>query len=125
MKITAAVMEKADGMVTRRKIALEDVDLDPPREGEVLIRLTPCGVCGMDRSCIHGVEPYPTPGVLGHEGSGIVEEVGRLVTRVKPGDRVMIGFPYCAQCRTCRRGDQRYCEQGFKLAFSDYRLDGS
>src|ERR1700712_4503774 len=125
MRITAAVMEKTDGKLRSHKIALEEVELEPPREDEVLIRITSAGVCGTDRGCIHGLEPYPTPGVLGHEGAGIVEEVGRRVSSVKPGDRVMIGFPFCGVCRSCRRGDPRYCEQGQGLVFSGYRLDGS
>jgi aryl-alcohol dehydrogenase len=125
MRITAAVMEKTDGRITRRKIALEEVELEPPRDDEVLIRVTSSGVCGTDRGCIHGLEPYPTPGVLGHEGAGVVEEVGRQVTSVKPGDRVMIGFPFCGVCRRCRRGEPRYCEKGGELVFSGYRLDGS
>src|SRR4051794_33762425 len=108
MQITAAVMEKADGVIGRRKILLEDVELDPPRDDEVLVRVTSCGVCGTDRGCIHGLEPYPTPGVLGHEGAGVVEAVGRGVTLVKTGDKVMIGFPFCGICRTCRRGEPRY-----------------
>ncbi|MFC3215947.1 hypothetical protein [Novosphingobium panipatense] len=61
MKITAAVMEKADGLVTRRLIALEEVELEGPREDEVLVRVTSCGVCGTDRGCLHGQEPYPHP----------------------------------------------------------------
>ncbi len=125
MQITAPVMAKADGLVSRRSIKLEAVELEGPREDEVLIRVTSCGVCGTDKGCIHGVEPYPTPGVLGHEGAGVVEEVGSRVTLVRPGDRVMIGFPYCGRCRTCRRGEPRYCEQGKDLMFSGYRLDGS
>ena len=125
MRITAAVMEKADGAITRRTIKLDEVELEAPREDEVLIRVTSCGVCGTDKGAIHGLEPFPTPGVLGHEGAGVVESVGSRVTRVKPGDRVMIGFPFCGSCRTCTRGEQRYCENGFKLMFSGYRLDGS
>jgi aryl-alcohol dehydrogenase len=125
MRVTAAVMHKADGMLKRHKIELEEVELEPPRDDEVLVRITSAGVCGTDRGCIHGLEPYPTPGVLGHEGAGIVEEVGRLVSSVRPGDRVMIGFPFCGQCRSCRRGEPRYCEKGALLSFSGHRLDGS
>src|SRR3954465_3745963 len=125
MRITAAVMEKADGTLSRRRIALEDVELDAPYDDEVLIRISSCGVCGTDRGAIHGLEPYPRPGVLGHEGCGTgeaagraggqegggrVEAVGRDVKAFKPGDRVMIGFPFCGQCRSCRRGCPRYCE---------------
>ncbi len=125
MQITAAVMEKADGTLTRRDIRLETVELDDPREGEVLIRVTSCGVCGTDKGCIHGLEPYPTPGVLGHEGAGIVEAVGPGVRLVQVGDRVMIGMPFCGRCRTCRRGEPRYCQHYMPLTFSGYRLDGS
>lgn len=125
MKIRAAVMEHGDGTLLRRKIQLDDVELEAPRADEVLVRITSSGVCGTDRGCIHGLEPYPTPGVLGHEGAGIVVEVGREVTLVKPGDRVMIGFPYCGQCRTCRAGEPRYCMKGKELSFSGWRLDGS
>lgn len=125
MKITAAVMTKADGMLTRRRIRLEQVQLDDPRDNEVLVRISSCGICGTDRGAIHGLEPYPTPGVLGHEGCGIVEAVGREVTAWKPGDRVMIGFAYCGYCRSCRRGQHRYCENGARLNFSGYRMDGT
>jgi aryl-alcohol dehydrogenase len=125
MRITAAVMEHADGKLSSRKIQLEEVELEAPRAHEVLVRITHAGVCGTDRGCIHGLEPYPTPGVLGHEGAGIVDQVGRDVSAVRPGDRVMIGFPYCGQCRPCRRGDPHYCDQAQPLVFSGHRLDGS
>jgi aryl-alcohol dehydrogenase len=94
MKITAAVMEKADGVVARRTIKLEEVDLEGPREDEVLVRIASCGVCGTDKGCIHGLEPDPTPGVLGHEGAGVVEAVGARVARFRAGDRAMIGVPF-------------------------------
>lgn len=125
MRITAAVMTHADRLISRRTIELEEVELDDPYDDEVLIRVTSCGVCGTDKGCIHGLEPYPTPGVLGHEGAGIVEAIGKDVKHFKPGDRVMIGFPFCGECRTCRRGEMRYCEKGAILAFSGHRLDGS
>jgi aryl-alcohol dehydrogenase len=125
MQITAAVMEKTDGALSKRKIELEQLELDEPRGNEVLIRISSCGVCGTDKGVIHGLEPVPTPCVLGHEGAGIVEAIGSDVTMVQPGDRVMIGFPFCGHCRSCRRGDQRYCENGAVLAFSGRRMDGS
>lgn len=125
MKIKAAVMEKADGVLTRRRIAIEEVELEGLRADEVLVRVTSCGVCGTDRGCLHGLEPYPAPGVLGHEGAGTVEAVGGQVDNVRVGDRVVIGFPFCGKCRSCRRGHPRYCEHGAKLMFSGYRLDGS
>jgi len=125
MRITAAVMGKPDGLLMRRSIQLEEVELEGPREDEVLVRITSCGVCGTDRGCIHGLEPYPAPGVLGHEGAGTVEAKGRLVDNVRVGDRVMIGFPFCGTCRSCRRGEMRYCTHGKTLNFSGFRCDGS
>lgn len=125
MKITAAVMEKPDGVLMRRSIALKEVELEGPREDEVLVRVTSCGVCGTDRGCLHGQEPYPAPGVLGHEGAGTVEAIGRSVGNVRVGDRVILGFPYCGTCPSCRRGKPRYCVHGSDLMFSGYRLDGS
>lgn len=80
-------MEKTDGAFTNREIHLDEVELDAPRRDEVLIRITSCGVGGTDRGCIHGLEPYPTPGVLGHEGAGIVEEIGSSWTALFPGNR--------------------------------------
>lgn len=66
-------------MLTCRRIGPEQVELDDPRQTEVLVRISSCGICGTGRGAIHGREPYPTPGVLGHEGCGTVE-VGRGVT---------------------------------------------
>jgi Zn-dependent alcohol dehydrogenase len=57
MRITAAVMERSDGKLSKRKIELQEVELDRPRAHEVLVRITSCGVCGTDRGCIHGLEP--------------------------------------------------------------------
>jgi aryl-alcohol dehydrogenase len=125
MQVTAAVMKKADGVVTRRSIKLEKVELEDPREDEVLIKVTFCGNCGTDKGCIDGLEPYPTPGVLGPERAGTVAAIGFRVTLVKPGDKVMIGVPFCGHCRTCRRGEPRYCQNYMALTFSGYRMDGS
>lgn len=125
MQIRAAVMEKSDGVIARHRVRIEDVELDGPHEDEVLVRVTSCGVCGTDRGCLHAEMPYPTPGVLGHEGAGVVEEVGRNCNLVRPGDRVVLGFPYCGVCVNCQRGEPRYCVQGRAMLFSGYRLDGS
>lgn len=125
MRIQAAILERPDGRLTRHKIQIEDVELEAPRADEVLIKVTSCGVCGTDRGCIHGIEPYPSPGVLGHEGAGIVEDLGSDVTLVKRGDRVVIGFPFCGVCRYCRAGQMRYCQYGNELMFGGRRLDRS
>jgi aryl-alcohol dehydrogenase len=125
MQVRAAVLEGVDASGKGWKIEFQTLELEPPRPNEVLVRVTSCGVCGTDRGCLHGIEPYPTPGVLGHEGAGIVEDVGQDVTLVARGDRVVMGFPFCGVCRNCRAGQPRYCEVGGKLTFSGYRLDGS
>ena len=107
--IQAAVMDRTDGVVVSHKITTESMQLEAPRAGEVLVRLTSCGVCGTDRGCIRGAESVSTPCVLGHEGVGIVEEIGSGVMQFAPGDRVVLGFPYCGVCRQCVRGQPHYC----------------
>ena len=82
---------------------MEIVELEvagPPRDGEVLIRYTHAGLCHSDVHIQHGDLPARLPMVLGHEGAGIVEEVGPGVTRVEPGDHVVCSFiPNCGVCR--------------------------
>src|SRR5690348_11249639 len=124
MRIEAAVLERPEGVISSFRVAIEPVELDEPRADEVLVRVTSCGVCGTDRGCPHGLEPYPTPGVLGHEAAGIVETVGRDVTSLRSGDRVVLGFPFCGRCRSCRAGEPGYCEHSAALLFSGRRLDG-
>ena len=91
--------------------AVEELTMDPPGPREVLIRVLACGLCHSD---LHVVETkgWGTrfPILLGHEGAGIVEEVGREVTSVAPGDRVVIAWRApCGECSNCRRGDPRRC----------------
>ena len=86
-------------------LKVEDVDLDNPKAGEVRVKIVANGVCHSDYSVIHGVLRSPLPVVPGHEGAGIVEEVGPEVTMVKPGDHVAISFlPACGNCRWCATG---------------------
>lgn len=92
-------------------VKVEAVDLDPPRAGEVLVKVVANGVCHSDYSVIHGVVPLPLPVVLGHEGAGIVEEVGSGVTLAKPGDHVVLSaIPYCGQCYYCSLGEFVQCD---------------
>lgn len=84
MRIRAAVPAGPDRTLARRGLRIETVELEPPRAEEVLVRVTSRGVCGTDRGCLHALEPSPTPGVLGHEGTGIVEEAGTGVSPVRP-----------------------------------------
>lgn len=92
-------------------LRVEDVDLDPPKAHEVRIKIVANGVCHSDWSVIHGVLRAPLPVVPGHEGAGIVEEVGPEVTLVKPGDHVVLSFaPYCGRCYYCGLGRPVLCD---------------
>ncbi len=108
MKTQAAVVYE-----TGKRIEIEELTLDKPREGEVLIRYTHAGLCHSDVHIAHGDLEARLPMVLGHEGAGIIEEVGPGVTRVKPGDHVVCSFiPNCGTCRYCANGQQSICDMG-------------
>jgi S-(hydroxymethyl)glutathione dehydrogenase/alcohol dehydrogenase len=108
MKTKAAVVYEAG-----KPIEIEELDLDGPRDGEVLIRYLYAGLCHSDIHVQHGDLEARLPMVLGHEGAGIVEEVGPGVTRVKPGDHVVCSFiPNCGTCRYCATGRQSICDMG-------------
>jgi S-(hydroxymethyl)glutathione dehydrogenase/alcohol dehydrogenase len=90
-----------------------ELDLDEPREGEVLIKYTAAGLCHSDLHLTDGDLPPRYPIVGGHEGSGIIEAVGPGVTKVKPGDHVVCSFiPNCGTCRYCSTGRQNLCDMG-------------
>jgi S-(hydroxymethyl)mycothiol dehydrogenase len=97
--------------------SVEEITLDPPGAGEVQVRVEACGVCHTD---LHVVETggwgMRFPILLGHEGAGIVEEVGESVTSVAPGDRVVIAWraPCGDSCRSCKRGDPRRCSNNLR-----------
>jgi NDMA-dependent alcohol dehydrogenase len=104
--VRAAVLYEFDA-----PLVIEEVELDPPREGEVLVRMAASGVCHSDLHVVQGIHPTTLPAVLGHEGAGIVEEVGPGVRNVQPGDHVMLTWlPYCGRCRQCARGRLNRCE---------------
>ena len=71
-------------------LVIEELELDPPREGELLVRMAASGVCHSDLHTARGIHPTAVPTVLGHEGAGVVEEVGPGVTHVEPDDHVML-----------------------------------
>src|SRR6204780_629232 len=108
MKTKAAVVYEPG-----KPIEIEELDLDGPQEGEVLIRYTHAGLCHSDIHIAHGDLEARLPMVLGHEGAGIIEEVGAGVTRVAPGDHVVCSFiPNCGVCRYCATGRQSICDMG-------------
>ena len=108
MKTKAAVVHEVG-----KPIEIEELDLDGPRDGEVLIRYTYAGLCHSDVHIQHGDLPARLPMVLGHEGAGVIEEVGAGVTRVAAGDNVVCSFiPNCGICRYCATGRQSICDMG-------------
>lgn len=114
MKTTAAVLTEVG-----KPFEIVDLDLDGPEEGEVLVRYVAAGLCHSDLHLLKGDFPSRLPIVGGHEGAGIVEEVGPGVTKVKPGDHVLTSFiPSCGECRCCRSGRQNLCDLG------EFLLDG-
>lgn len=94
----------------REPLEVVDVDLEPPGPEEVRIRLAASGVCASDWHTITGAIPSPSPCVLGHEGAGVVEEVGERVSSVVPGDHVVLSWvPSCGKCRYCQGGRPNLC----------------
>ena len=105
--------------------SIEDVELDDPKDGEVLVRLVASGLCHSDDHANTGDLPTPMPIVCGHEGAGVVEAVGPGVTRVKPGDHVVFAFiPACGNCNSCSTGHQNLCDNG-AAALIGLKFDGT
>ena len=100
MKITAAIARHVGG-----DFEIAELDLDKPREDEILVRIEGVGLCHTDMIAVEGRMPFALPAVLGHEGSGIVEQVGAAVRKVKVGDAVGLTFRSCGTCTRCKRGD--------------------
>jgi aryl-alcohol dehydrogenase len=101
----AAVVESAGA-----GFGLGEVSLDELRPDEIRVRIVAAGVCHTDLGVAAGALPFPLPGVLGHEGAGVVEETGTAVTRVAAGDRVLLSYTSCGRCAHCRDGHPAYCE---------------
>jgi S-(hydroxymethyl)glutathione dehydrogenase / alcohol dehydrogenase len=107
-------------------IEVRGVDLDPPREGEALVKIAACGVCASDLHVVDGDLPEPLPLVLGHEASGVVTEVGSGVDRLAAGDHVVLALvPSCGECATCRHGRRNFCELAAIMASTGTLADGT
>jgi aryl-alcohol dehydrogenase len=121
MKITAAVVP-----ARAAPFEVQTLDLAAPLADEVLVRIVASGMCHTDLHARDGYFPnLPYPVVCGHEGAGIVEEVGAAVGDLAPGDHVVISFPWCGDCEPCREGRLSYCVHGRALKSSGRRADGS
>lgn len=119
MKIEAAV---AKGPGTPFEI--QTLELDDPRDDEILVKIVGVGVCHTDL-VFKEAGMIPAPAVLGHEGSGIVEKVGKAVRKVVPSDRVAITFRSCGTCPRCHSGDAAYCHTMPLLNYAGMRPDGT
>lgn len=120
VRMKAAVMERVN-----EPLIIEEVELDAPKSREVLVQIKATAVCHSDLNSLQD-ESTPTPTILGHEGAGIVVEVGDSVTTVKPGDKVALNWtPFCGICKYCRTGQVNLCEVSFKPIFSGTLLDGT
>lgn len=109
-----------------RPLSIEEFELDPPGEGEVLVRVRAAGLCHSDLSVIDGNRPRPVPMVLGHEAAGVVEAIGPGVTGLAAGDHVVAAFvPSCGHCAPCAGGRPALCEPGFRANSAGTLLSGA
>jgi alcohol dehydrogenase len=116
MRIRAAVLHeigKPRPYADSLPLAIEELDLEGPGPGEVLVRIEAAGLCHSDLSVINGDRPRPVPMALGHEAAGVVEATGAEVTDLEPGDHVVMVFvPSCGRCPRCMEGRPALCEPG-------------
>jgi len=104
-------------------LSIENIQIEEPRENEILVKTVATGVCHTDLAVIAGYLPTPFPVVLGHEAAGIVTKVGSKISKVKPGDNVVITFNVCGTCPSCINGDRAYCHEFFPRNFLANRTD--
>jgi alcohol dehydrogenase len=128
MKTKAAVLTQCGlprPFAASKPIHILELDLDPPGEGEVLVKVGGAGLCHSDLSLVNGDRPRPTPVVLGHEGSGEIVEVGKGVHDVKAGDHVCFTFNVsCGRCRRCLEGRPYICERSVTPRAAGQLLSG-
>jgi NDMA-dependent alcohol dehydrogenase len=121
MKTKAAVLWEVG-----KDWSVEEIELDPPKQGEVLVELAASGMCHSDEHLLTGDLPFALPIIGGHEGAGVVQEVGEGVTWLKPGDHVVFGFiPSCGRCPSCSTGHQNLCDLGAALGLGMQITDGT
>ena len=120
MQTRAAVVESQGQPFT-----MTEVDLEAPRDDEVLVRMVATGLCHTDLTMGSFLPAEMFPNVFGHEGAGVVEEVGAGVRGLEPGDHVVMSFRSCRDCAKCRAGLVGYCDQTLLLNYMGMRMDGS
>jgi Zn-dependent alcohol dehydrogenase len=121
MRVNAALL-----FAPNQPLAVDQVDLAPPRAGEVLVKVAAGGVCHSDYHIISGATKHAMPVVLGHEGAGVVIENGPAVTGIAPGDHVVLNWaPDCGRCFYCLRGKPSLCETYVGPIWGGTLLDGT
>ena len=121
MKTKAAILWE-----TNTNWSVEEIDLDPPGPGEVLVKLAASGMCHSDEHLVTGDLPFELPIIGGHEGAGVVQEVGEGVSWLEPGDHVVFGFiPSCGRCPSCSTGHQNLCDYGALMGLGKQIADGT
>lgn len=120
MKTKAAILWE-----TNSPWSVEEIELDPPGPGEVLVKLAASGMCHSDEHLVTGDLPFELPIIGGHEGAGVVEQVGEGVSWLAPGDHVVFGFiPSCGRCASCSTGHQNLCDLGALMGLGKQIADG-
>lgn len=119
-KIQAAVLRQQGG-----PLRIESLELEGPRDDEVLVRIVASGICHTDIDLCDNWDSADTPVVLRHEGAGVVEQVGKRVKGVTCGDHVVLSYQSCGRYRQCRSGHPADCERLWELNFGFERPDGS
>jgi len=116
------VATKGKAVVVRelnKPVVVEEITVEAPRAEDVTVKLAACGVCHSDLSAINGTVPFPLPVILGHEGAGVVVDVGAGVTDLAVGDHVVSSFvSMCGKCRYCTTGRPYLCDQSAKAGFT-------
>ncbi|MEX0960038.1 MAG: Zn-dependent alcohol dehydrogenase [Burkholderiales bacterium] len=121
MKFKAAVLNEVG-----KPLAIEELEMAPLQAGDVLVRIRASGLCHTDLEVMQGSLAYPLPIVLGHEGAGVVEAIGAGVTRVTPGDHVILSWnPHCGHCFYCERDLPILCEPFSRHQPRGLLLDGT
>ena len=119
--LTRAALVEGQG----QPFTMAEVELEGPRDDEVLVRMVATGLCHTDITMGSFLPPEMFPNVFGHEGAGVVEEVGPDVHGLEPGDHVVMSFRSCRACAKCDAGLVGYCDQTLLLNYMGMRMDGS
>ncbi|MDO5411008.1 MAG: alcohol dehydrogenase catalytic domain-containing protein [Lachnospiraceae bacterium] len=113
MKFKAAVIYKPGDPFEFQEVEMDD----EPRDDEVLVKIHASSICHSDEYVRSAGVAIKLPAILGHEGAGVVQKVGSKVTKVKPGDHVIMTTPHCGECENCKKGKYTACVHGYELQF--------